>query len=333
MAVLKVGIIVNPFSGKDLRRITSHASNVGNSEKVMKVVRMINSMKRFGIEKVYLMPDNYMVNASVAAMVHRDESGGCTVELLDFIPTDRPEDTIKAVEMMKDLDVACLIVLGGDGTCRLVAKTDLTVPIIPVSTGTNNVYPEFWEGTTVGIAASYIAQKGPGVELRRGKKIEISVNGTFRDIALVDAVITDLPYVGSRVVKEIDNIKEVMVTMCSPVSVGFSAIVGNIAVCRDNDDFGYRLKLAEGGRSILSPVSPGQLTEISFCDFERIDLGSKYVCCPDYDGTIALDGERTVSFRKGDRIEFVISRTAPYKVDVKKTLCQAVENNFFQVNN
>ncbi|HHZ02764.1 MAG TPA: 6-phosphofructokinase, partial [Tissierellia bacterium] len=40
-----------------------------------------------------------------------------TVELLNFRPIDRPDDTIKAVEMMKNLDISCLIVLGGDGTC------------------------------------------------------------------------------------------------------------------------------------------------------------------------------------------------------------------------
>lgn len=329
----KIGIIVNPFSGKDLRRITCQASNVGNTEKVMKVVRMINCMKRFGVKKVYLMPDNYMVNANIAAIIHKDKDAGSMVELLDFIPTDRPEDTVKAVEMMRNLGIACLIVLGGDGTCRLVAKTDIDVPIIPVSTGTNNVYPEFWEGTVVGIAASYIVHKRPDIELRRGKRIEIYINGTFRDISLVDAVITDLPYIGSRVVTEIDNVREVIVTMCSPGSVGFSAIIGNIAICEEHDDFGYRLRMTADGETVITPASPGQLTEITYSEFERMEIGSQYMCSPDFDGTIALDGERTVSFRKGDRLLFIIERNAPYKVDVMKTLYQAVESKYFQVKN
>jgi len=328
--MIKIGIIVNPFSGKDLRRITSQASNVGNNEKAIKVVRMINCIKRFGDAKIYLMPDNYMLNASIASMIQRDGNSGSTVELLDFIPTDRPEDTIKAVEMMKNLDIVCLIVLGGDGTCRLVAKTDINVPIIPVSTGTNNVYPQFWEGTTVGIAAAYIAQKGLDGDLQRGKRIELFINGKFSDIALVDAVITDIPYIGSRVVTETDNIREVIVSMCSPGSVGFSAIIGNIKVCGENDEFGYRVKLAAGGTTILTPVSPGKLLKISYSAFERMDIGSEYVCVPDFDGTIALDGERTVSFRKGDQLKFVITRDAPYKVDVMEILCKAVENKFFQ---
>jgi predicted polyphosphate/ATP-dependent NAD kinase len=52
------------------------------------------------------------------------------VELLDFIPTDQPEDTVKAVEMMKSKGIDCLIILGGDGTCRLDARTDISVPVI-----------------------------------------------------------------------------------------------------------------------------------------------------------------------------------------------------------
>lgn len=329
--IFKIGIIVNPFSGKDLRRITSQASNVVNNEKVMKVVRMINCMKRFGVEKIYLMPDNYLVNANIAAVILKNEVASSTVELLDFIPTDCPEDTIKAVEMMKQLDIVCLIVLGGDGTCRLVAKTDIAVPIIPVSTGTNNVYPEFWEGTTVGIAASYIAKKGLDCDLRRGKRIEIFVNGKFSDIALVDAAITDLPYIGSRIVKEIEDIREVIVTRCSPDVIGFSAIIGNVAICEENDEFGYRMRMSEEGQTILTPASPGKLLEITYYEFEKMDIGSEYICCPDYDGTIALDGERTVSFRSGDKLKFVINRNAPYKINVKNTLRKAVENKFFQI--
>lgn len=301
-----------------------------NNEKAVKVIRMINSMKRYGIDKVYLMPDNYMVNANIASTINRDKNFGSMVELLDFIPIDQPEDTLKAVEMMKNLNIACLIILGGDGTCRLAAKTDIDVPFIPVSTGTNNVYPQFWEGTTVGIAASYIAKKGSD-NLHRGKRIEVFINGEFRDIALIDAAVTDLPYVGSKVVQEIENISEIIVTECSPCSVGFSSIAGSIKYCSANDDYGYRLKINPCGKTILVPVSPGKLENITYSEFERMDVGSEYMCYPDFNGTIALDGERTVCFRNGEQLKIVITRKGPYKVDVKKVLCKAAENNFFQV--
>lgn len=92
--MFNIGIIVNPYSGKDLRRITSQASNVSNNEKVIKVVRMINSMIMFGVENVYLMPDNYMLNANIASTVHKDKNPIIVVKLLDFKPTDRPDNEI-----------------------------------------------------------------------------------------------------------------------------------------------------------------------------------------------------------------------------------------------
>lgn len=332
-----IGIIVNPFSGKDLRRITALAANVGNNEKAAKVARMIHCMQRFGIEKVYLMPDNYLVNASIASIIHRENeqnrenNTALSVELLDFVPTDQPNDTIKAVELMLDKGIRCLIVLGGDGTCRLVAKTDIDVPVIPVSTGTNNVYPEFWEGTVVGIAAAYIAAKGLHYHLPRGKRIDVYINNKFADVALVDAVITDIPYIGSRVVTKNENIKEVVVCRCSPDLIGFSSIVGCVKICEDDDEFGYRLKVGQEGTTTLTSVSPGQLVPLSYSELTKMELGTEYVSVPDYDGTIALDGERTVSFRKGSQIKIIITRKAPYKANVRKTLYEAVANKFFEV--
>lgn len=328
----KIGIIVNPFSGKDLRRITTQASNVSNNEKVKKVVRMIHSMKIFKVEKVYLMPDNFKVNANIVSLIQNENDLNINVEILDFCPTDNPQDTIKAAEMMKSLGVDCIIVLGGDGTSRLVAKTDLSVPIIPVSTGTNNVYPEFWEGTTVGIAASYISKYGSNDNLaHKGKRIEVSIDGKFVDIALVDAAITNVPYVGSRIVANLTDIEEVFVCRCSPELIGFSSLIGCIKICEDSDDFGYRMKITENGSKTLTSMSSGQLIRISYSDLAKMDVGTEYDYCPDFNGTIALDGERTVPFRKGSIIKFVITRNGPMKLDVKKTLCEAVENNFFKL--
>ncbi len=331
--MFKVGIIVNPFSGKDLRRITSQASNVANHEKAIKVVRMINSMIDFGVKKVYLMPDNYMLNASIASTIRREQDVDNLVEILNFKPSDQPEDTIVAIEMMKDLEIDCLIVLGGDGTSRLAAKTEIDVPLIAVSTGTNNVYPQFWEGTTVGIAASYIGLKKYKKDLEKSKRIEIFLNGEFEDIALVDAVITEIPYVGSKVISKVDNIKEIIATICLPWSIGFSSIVGSVGFSNEDDDYGYRIKISDKGSGVWAPISPGKVENISCSDFTRLDFGVEYVYQSSHDGTIALDGERTVCFRKGDQLKFVIRRNGPYKVDIQKILKDAVENKFFiQVN-
>ena len=42
---------------------------------------------------------------------------------------------------------ACVAVMGGDCTCRVASKGLGEIPMIPVSTGTINVFPQRVEGT------------------------------------------------------------------------------------------------------------------------------------------------------------------------------------------
>ncbi|GIT59723.1 MAG: hypothetical protein Ct9H300mP19_16710 [Dehalococcoidia bacterium] len=58
---------------------------------------------------------------------------------------------------MVEQGVDCIVTLGGDGTNRVVAKGCLEVPLVPISTGTNNVFPPNTEGTLAGIAAGSVA--------------------------------------------------------------------------------------------------------------------------------------------------------------------------------
>jgi len=53
------GIIANPASGKDIRRLVAHASVFGNDEKVAIVRRVIMGMVEAGVERVLYMPDPY----------------------------------------------------------------------------------------------------------------------------------------------------------------------------------------------------------------------------------------------------------------------------------
>jgi len=42
-----------------------------------------------------------------------------------------------------------------------------------------------------------------------------------------------------------------------------------------------------------------------------------------------LDGEREITVKKGENVTFKISRTGPYKIDVRKTLEVAQDTGFF----
>ena len=50
-------------------------------------------------------------------------------------------DSSRAAKAMREAGVGCIVTLGGDGTNRVVAKECGDIPIMPISTGTNNVFP------------------------------------------------------------------------------------------------------------------------------------------------------------------------------------------------
>ena len=50
-----------------------------------------------------------------------------------------------------------IVLLGGDGTVRAASATSGDVALLPLSTGTNNAFPEMWEATVAGTAAGLLA--------------------------------------------------------------------------------------------------------------------------------------------------------------------------------
>ncbi len=329
-----IGIILNPFSGKDLRRLTTNASIVTNQEKVNKVFRMILSMNSFGIDKVWIMPDAFSVNESILNKMKSRPDLTIQVELLDFSPYGTYLDTMHAAEEMAQKGAGCIIVLGGDGTNRLVARTEVQVPVISVSTGTNNAYPQAWEGTTAGIAAAFTAlHPDKAVVGQRDKSIKIVKNGGKEEVAIVDAAITRLPNIGTRVVQNLDDIEEVITCISAPHLIGFSALVGSLAYCDQADDFGHRIVLTQEGKASLAPVNSGELTLFHYENVNKIEIGETLHYNCKHEGTVALDGERTLVFSKGDMLDITIERKGLYQVDVKKTLLAALQEGFFKVEN
>lgn len=88
-----IGIIVNPFSSKDLRRITSHSSIITNKKIVIKVIKLLSVIQHFGIDCVYLMPDQFGVNYSIMEKTFVDGIN-INVQMLNFVPTSDYRDDL-----------------------------------------------------------------------------------------------------------------------------------------------------------------------------------------------------------------------------------------------
>ncbi len=137
-----VGIIANPAAGKDIRRLVAHGRFVTNQEKVNILRRVLAGIESVGVRRVVFMPDmDGLGHGSLDTSIE-----GLSVEFVDILVTNKEGDSTRAAEAMQDRGVGSIVTLGGDGTNRAVAKGAGDIPIVPISTGTNNVFPRMIEG-------------------------------------------------------------------------------------------------------------------------------------------------------------------------------------------
>ncbi|MCR3956913.1 MAG: NAD(+)/NADH kinase [Gudongella sp.] len=326
-----IGIIANPASGKDIRRLVSHATVVDNNEKVNIVKRIILAAQGAGVTGVLVMPDTFMIGYKAAEDLKGSKELHIPVEDLDMRIRGSMEDTVTATRLMEERVVRCIIALGGDGTSRAVAKAITCTPLISISTGTNNVYPEMLEGTVVGMAAAAISTKvcDMGETCRRDKRIEIYKDGKMVDIALVDCVISRQTYIGSKAIWNPADIQRVIVSIAHPASIGFSTIVGVKQIVKEEDDFGASINVNTGDNELVAPIAAGTMKEIQVDEPVIHPLEEMFSMTMGYKGIMALDGERELPFKKGDTFQFKITRDGPYRVNIKRTIESAQINGFF----
>ena len=174
-----VGIIANPASGKDIRRLVTYASVFDNLEKTHILRRVLLALDALGVEQVLYMPDfDGLVDKALKGLKLSMKAAKLH---LDMWADER--DTTEAARLFPESDVNCIITLGGDGTNRAVAKGCCSIPIVAISTGTNNVFPSMIEGTVAGLAAGLVAREMVAREefIYVAKRLEVYVDGEMRE--------------------------------------------------------------------------------------------------------------------------------------------------------
>lgn len=329
--MISIGIIANPASGKDIRRLVSHATVIDNNEKVNIVERIILGAQGCGVDTVYIMADTFQIGNRVIDDLITSKELKANIKLIDIKLNGNVSDTINTAKIMEDMKIGCIVALGGDGTNRAIAKSIDETPLISLSTGTNNVYPDMIEGTAAGMAAAVVASKRFDAchTCLRDKRIEIFKNGVFTDIALIDAVISKNMFVGSKAIWNVEDMIKVIVSRAHPASIGFSSLIGCMMTIKEDDDFGALVDLNYCGKTVIVPIAAGVIKKINVGNLTRLDLDEEYYYKAADKGIIAVDGEREVPFREGDEFIFKITRKGPYHVDVRRTLEIAQENEFF----
>ena len=220
-----VGVIANPASGRDIRRLVSGASVFDNAEKGSMVYRLMVGLGAVGVERVLMMPAAAGVSESLERNLRGNTRGDKKLpdlELLEMTVRSTARDTVEAVGAMLDEEVAAIVVLGGDGTNRIVARHCDDTPLCTLSTGTNNAFPRMREATVAGIATGLVATRAvrDGV-LRQEKVLRVGMDGDpEHDCALVDVAVSAQRWVGARALYRPEEISELFVASASPDAVG-----------------------------------------------------------------------------------------------------------------
>lgn len=316
MAGGAVGIIANPASGKDIRRLVAHASVFDNVEKRNILRRVLLGAAATGAGQFFYMPDP---NGLVSSALDELDIDGC-FEAVESPRTASALDTERAAAAMRDAGCAAVVTLGGDGTNRAVVRGWRDAPLIAISTGTNNVFPVMVEGTLAGAAAGLVATGVVSMEEAslQAKTVHVEIDGDDCDLALIDAVLLDERWVGSRAIWQPDKVRAIVLARAEPASLGISAVGGLLHPVTAADDRGLVIEVGEGGRELLAPIVPGQYAAVPVRAVrplgpdESVELPGP--------GVLAFDGERERRLKPGDRARLYIRRDGPRVIDIERVL-------------
>jgi predicted polyphosphate/ATP-dependent NAD kinase len=322
-----VGIIANPASGRDIRRLVAGASVFGNAEKAGMVYRLLAGLGAAGVERALMMPASDGVSVTLRRLLRAPHGAVAMprVEELGMPLSGTAGDSARAVERMCAAGVAAIAVLGGDGTHRVVAKVCGDVPLCALSTGTNNAFPEMRETTVAGVAMGLVAtgQVADGV-LRREAALVVEVPGAPGDIALVDVAVARERFVGARALWRAAEVGELFVTFANPGAVGLSSVAGLLLPLERGAGRGVHVRLADPAEAELTlqvPLAPGLMVPVGVAGHRVIEMGEA-IALPPGPGVLALDGEREIERRHGEPATVRLS-AGPLTIDVDAVMRRA----------
>ena len=334
---LTVGIIANPASGRDLRRLTANAGLFSSTDKVSVIQRLLAAFGATGVEHV-LMPTDM---TGIAAAVLKNSQGRQArashwpaLEFLDITLRQSVEDTRKAARIMAERGVSLIAVLGGDGTHKAVAAEIGDIPLLTLSTGTNNAFPELREATSAGLAGGLFASGriAPEIALRRNKRLLVrEPTRGLCEWALVDVAVSSLPFVGARAISRAADLAEVFVTFAEPQAIGLSALCGLwFPVSRQASGGAWMRLDPQSPEALLVPLAPGLLQGCGVLAAGSLEPGVAH-CLSLPSGTLALDGEREIEFNANDRPTVTLDACGPLSIDVNAALAYAAQHRLLSI--
>jgi len=328
-----LGIVANPASGKDVRRLVARASVFDNQEKRAIVVRALTGAAAAGVRKVVYFNDKHGITKTALADLRETNAATIKSSAVEVAATGTALDTVAAARAMHEADCGAVIVLGGDGTSRAFTLGWRGPYLMPLSTGTNNVFPQMLEATVAGTAAGLVATRALGRRAlpKPAKVIDIEIDGEREDLALIDAAFTSDRFVGTRALLNPERLRELLLTRADPAAVGMTSIGGLMRSVAATSDEGLAVSLSalpkRGTTKLTAPIAPGLFRVVHVSDCKRIKLNSQITW--NGPGVIALDGERERYLKPGQLARLTLKRDGPRVIDAAAVMQAAAKTTTF----
>ncbi len=331
-----IGILVNPRAARDVRRLVTGASSIPVSERIAICHRIVRGLSVLDVGQILMMHDRDNIAMKLKTAVERERLSTSAklprVRILDMPVTDSAQDTLEAVQLMVKAKVGTIVVLGGDGTHRLVAHACGKTPLVCISTGTNNAFPGNPEATIAGLAAGAVGRRlvAPDIVCQSNKRLCVRVNSQDTIPALVDVCITTETQTGTRALWRSNRLRKLFLTFAEPGQVGLSSIGSLLSPTTREGDNGLAIDIdptAKTFKKLMAPIAPGLFEPVTITNYRPISINQKYMMDSSA-GTLAYDGEREVTLSTGDRIEITLDRRGPRTIDVAKTIENIAHSGF-----
>ena len=334
MASGTVGIIANPAAGKDVRRLVAHASPTSDAAKIGVVRRAVLGAIGGGASRVLVAPDRHHLSERAVSDLSADEIGDVTIDVVDEPVFGFRGDTVTMASRFAKDGVDVVIVLGGDGTNRDVAKGWLDAPVVSISTGTNNVFPRQLDATLAGLAAGLVASSVTpiGHVSHQAKVIHARFeDGSADDLALVDLALINSQFTGSRAVWDPSTLRALVACIAEPASVGLSSIAGMLCPVDRRSPGGVYVEIGSRCGVVRALLAPGMLASVPYSRCSVLAPGA--VATLRGPGVLAFDGERDRVLDAGARATATIRADGPVVIDVEQTIALAASAGHFRSTN
>ena len=328
MTPVRLALCVNPMSGRDVRRLAARASNMTHEAKRDMVARVAAGAEAVGVTDLYISREPFRI----ASLALQHMGLDLRVHVVETEISNDARDTERALHAFIEAGCTTIVTLGGDGTNRALVRAHSDVQLIPLSTGTNNVFPTLIEPTIAGMVAGMAAagRLPEGEFARRCKVLRVKVlkqesaqQVVIEDVGLIDAVQLRDDHIGNLLPFDAQRIERILLTRAEPDAIGMSPIGGFVDVVDAADDCGLLVEMGPG-RKFRAPLSPGLFREVSVRDVTRIPFGVPVVFSGP--GVLALDGDRDYKLSATRSATITIARDGPQVFDVSAAMRYAVSH-------